>query len=257
MHYSLGQLERLLGISRQRILRWVREGIIIPTRGMRNEYRFGFRDMVVLRTVHGPRRDTLPTRRLMRALRSLRARLPADLPLSSLRLQLLGTELTVREGDARWSVESGQWLLDLDTTATSSEVRCLAAPAAAIRDGVEDERDADAWFVRALSLQAKQPAQAETAYRRALDIDAGHVSAYLNLGAMLLRARRVDEAIVLYARAIEACPDEVLILFDFGLALEEAGHPQAALEQYRQVIALAPDFTDAHSKAARLDGSMR
>ena len=106
--------------------------------------------------------------------------------------------------------------------------------------------------MRALSLQMKQPAQAETAYRRTLDMDAGHVSAYLNLGAMLVEARRVDEAIALYVQATQACPDEALIQFDYGIALERAGDPDAALKQYRQVIALAPDFADAYFKAARL-----
>jgi DNA-binding transcriptional MerR regulator len=51
MHgYSSQQTAKLLGMSVTEVLAYVRAGFLNPERGHRREYRFGFQDLVLLRT---------------------------------------------------------------------------------------------------------------------------------------------------------------------------------------------------------------
>ena len=61
--YTLRQLQQMLGISRQVITGLVRAGFVAPARGPRNELRFSFQDVVLLREgrvlARGPASDAL------------------------------------------------------------------------------------------------------------------------------------------------------------------------------------------------------
>ena len=63
---------------------------VYKRQGSRNEYRFSFQDVVLLRTAHELRAAQVPPRRLLRSLRQLRARLPAAAPPTGLRPPGLG-----------------------------------------------------------------------------------------------------------------------------------------------------------------------
>ena len=67
--YTLRNIEEMLGLSRGAVLTLMSAGFVLPTRGPRNEYRFSFRDVVLLRTAHRLTAERIPTRRLLRALR--------------------------------------------------------------------------------------------------------------------------------------------------------------------------------------------
>ena len=74
-----GSIARIF--SRSAISRLVANGFVHPERGPRNEYRFSFRDVVLLRTAHRLQRAEIPTRKILRALQRLKSTLPAELPL--------------------------------------------------------------------------------------------------------------------------------------------------------------------------------
>ena len=120
--YTLREIQAMLGISRSAISSLMAAGFVSPGRGRRREYRFTFQDVVMLRTAHCLREAQIPGRKILRSLRRLRDTLPAELPLSGLRITAAGNELAVRAGDTQWQVDSGQLLLDFEVRPSGASV---------------------------------------------------------------------------------------------------------------------------------------
>lgn len=265
--YTLREIQAMLGISRSAISGLVAAGFVSPGRGRRREYRFTFQDVVMLRTAHSLREAQIPGRKILRSLRRLRDTLPAELPLSGLRITAAGNELAVRAGDTQWQVDSGQLLLDFEVRPSGASVSVLsrpqvsaeaafAPPSSARLESVLDEavqgEDADYWFERGIELETSRPAEAEEAYRKALARAPALADAYLNLGCLLGNAGRGAEAVRLYRSALRHCPDEPWLYFNLAIALEDQGKPGEALACYEKCLELSADFSDAHYNAALL-----
>lgn len=235
----------MLGLSRGALQALVASGFVTPQRGPRNEHRFSFQDMVLLRTAHALQAARIPPRRILRALAGLRRQLPATLPLTGLRITAVGDRVTVREGRAQWEAESGQHVLDFELVPVSgADVRLL--PPAAVGE-------ACAWLARGARLELVDRAGAEQAYRQALRLDPDLPEPYVNLGALLCEDGRCDEAIVLYEAALHrGLTQEASLHFNHAIALEDQGRLEDALHAYEQVLRLAPDLADAHYNAALL-----
>lgn len=271
--YTLRHIEEMLGLSRSVVTGLVNAGFVTPARGPRNELRFSFQDVVLLRTAFHLRAANIPPKRLLSSLKSLRERLPAELPLSGLRIKAVGNQVAVKEGDAQWGAETGQLLMDFEVaqatgkqgsvaflsreaaTETATETPMGAAtravpPATAKR--ASPPPSAQEWFGRGEQLEGADDAAAEGAYRQALALAPDHVYAAVNLSAMLCEAGRCREAIDLLEKAIRHQPDEPLLHFNAAIALEDLGRPGEALARYDRCLQLAPDFQDAHHNAAKL-----
>ena len=76
-------MAEILGISASRVRSFARSGLAEPERGARNEYRFSFADVILLRTTRDLMESGIPLRRVKRVLGSLRGQLPEDQPLSA------------------------------------------------------------------------------------------------------------------------------------------------------------------------------
>ncbi|WP_284619571.1 tetratricopeptide repeat protein [Aquabacterium humicola] len=265
--YTLKRLEEMLGLGRGVITGLIEAGFVAPSRGARNEYRFTFQDVVLLRTAYQLRAARIPARRVLSSLKQLKARLPQEVPLSGLRITAVGSDVAVREGSTAWNAENGQLLIDFEVAAAGSgtvaflEHALPAAPAAAAtaeaaalpaEAAAAPADDADACFRRGDRLERTDPAGAEAAYRQALALDAGHVNAALNLGVLLGAHGRAADALAVYDAALAAMPDEPLLHFNRAIALEDDGRPFDALAAYNACLALAPELADAHFNAARL-----
>jgi len=247
--YTIRGIQEMLGLSRGVIAALIASGFVAPSRGARNEYRFTFRDVVLLRTAVELQAKHIPARKILSSLRKLRATLPAELPLTGLRITAVGNDVTVRDGRSQWQAESGQLVMDFELAPAAGSVAFLQrAPARASAPPA----DAAAWFRRAETLEASDKRAAEAAYRRVLEIDPMHADAYLNLGALLCEGRRSDEAVALYDEALRRKPHEALLHFNRAIALEDRGDAAAALASYHAALRLAPDLADAHYNAARL-----
>ena len=247
--YTIRALQETLGLSRGVISGLIAAGFVAPSRGPRNEYRFTFREVVLLRTAVELKAAHIPPRKILASLRKLKATLPAELPLSGLRITAVGNDVTVRDGRSQWQAESGQLVMDFAVAPAAGNVAFLQrAPARA----VAPPADASAWFRRAEALEEGDRRAAEAAYRRVLDIDPMHGDAYLNLGALLCETQRCDEAVALYDEALRRKPHEALLHFNRAIALEDRGDAAAALASYHASLRLAPDLADAHYNAARL-----
>lgn len=244
--YSGREIESMLGISRGVIGTLVASGFVAPSRGQRNEYRFTFQDVVLLRTAYSLREARIPARKILRSLRQLRQALPQEMPLTGLRITAVGNEIAVQEGSSRRQVDTGQLLFDFDSLRPTASVSTLASQPRADDDGAE------VWFRRGVDFEAEHQTQAEAAYRRALALAPDYRDAYLNLGVMLGTSGRSAEAVGLYRAALRECPDEALLHFNLGVALEDLEAPEQALEAYERCLQLAPKLADAHYNAARL-----
>ena len=103
--HTLRGVQELLGLSRSAIVQLVKLGFVKPERGARRAYEFSFQDVVLLRTAHELRSASIPTGKILRALRRLKDELPADAPLSGPRITAVGNDIVVRNRDSQWAAE--------------------------------------------------------------------------------------------------------------------------------------------------------
>jgi tetratricopeptide (TPR) repeat protein len=235
----------MLGMSRAAIDGLIKAGFIAPDRGPRNEWRFSFQDLMLLRTARELRLAKVPSGRIMRSLARLKEDLPAEMPLTGLRISAIGSEVAVRDPKGPWEAESGQMLMDFEVAALPGGITFLKPEPA-------QHADPKAWLARGESLEAVDPEAAEAAYRAALDMAPDYADALLNLGALLCERHRCDEAVALYREALERQADSPLLHFNHAIALEDQGRFAEALASYERCLALDPDLADAHFNAGRL-----
>lgn len=244
--FTLRRVQAMLGLSRSIVAGLIAEGFVAPTRGPRNEWRFTFQDLMLLRTAHALRASNIAPRKILRSLARLKATLPQELPLTGLRITAIGADVAVRARDGQWQADSGQLLMDFDVAPAAGSVAFLERGAScATSPGA-------AWFERGLALEASDAAGAEAAYRQALALAPDLVDAYLNLGAMWSEAGRFAELAALSEQAVARCPDSALVHFNRGVALDHLERLPAAVASYERSLALDPGLADAHYNLGRL-----
>ncbi len=248
--YTLRAIQQMLGLSRRDVLGFVEAGFVTPTRGPRNAYRFGFRDVVLLRTAQTLRDARIPTRRIVRALKRLRAQLPAAAPLTGLRITAIGDDVAVREAGQDVALESGQLLFDFEVASTGS---VLAFPSRHddAPEGAADD-DLAALLAEAAAVEASDAVAAEALYRRAGERHPDDPNPALGLGALLYERRRYGDALAVYDAAIARAAGEAALHYNRAMALEDLGRIAEALDGYEAAVRLDPSFADAHWNAARL-----
>ena len=248
--YSLKSVREMLGLSAGTLTRLIDAGFVAPARGARNEYRFSFQDVVLLRTADQLLANKIAPRKVVKALVQLRRQLPSEVPLTGLRISAVGSDVAVRQGDLQWDAESQQLLMDFDVAPARSggAVTFIARPTPQAGAAALPEAE----MAQAEALEHSDPAAAIAAYRSVIRHAADRIDAYLNLGALLYEAGRLDEALAVYEQGLLRAPREARLHYNRALALEDIGRENDALAAYEACIALADDFADAHFNAARL-----
>ena len=249
--YTLRGIQDMLGISRGVITGLIGAGFVSPTRGPRNEYRFTFQDVVLLRTAYGLQAANIPARKILRSLARLRASLPDEVPLTGLRITAIGNDVAVREGTMQRSAESGQLLIDFEVTPANGNASVAFLQRKPQKDDAPED-DPAAWFAHGEDIEPHDKDAAEAAYRQALALAPDYADAYMNLGALLCDAGRCDEAVELYDEALQHCPNAPAVHFNRAIALEDPGRSDEALASYEACLLLSPDLANAHYNAARL-----
>lgn len=254
--YTTQDVARLIGLPAHRIRSYARAGLVSPERGPRNEYRFTFQDLVMLRTAAGLSHARVPHRRITRTLQRLQQLLPEGRTLSELRIVVAGDEVVVRDSSAPpWNPQSGQLHLDFDTADIATRVAALSPrEKVAEPDGepAEDrEGDALAWFERGSDLEQDAPADARAAYERALEIDPSLTDARVNLGRLLHQEGEVESAEAAYRMVLRA-GEHALAAYNLGVLLEDTARSTEAIRAYAQALAADPRLADAHYNLARL-----
>lgn len=253
MHlYSVRDVERVLALSRGTLRSLIRVGFVKPERGPRREYRFSFQDLIVLRTARSLIEAKIPRGRIRRSLEALRRHLPDTLPLSGLSICAVGERVVVRDGNAQWQAETGQYLLGLDVSMENGVLRMIEHTAKEEHEDGPDVQAAAAWFARALELEESDPQGALAAYERAVAADPDQVATWVNRGRLLHEQGRMQDAEQVYREGLAHCGQEPLLMFNLGVLLEDLGQTDAALESYQVAVTEDPDLADAHYNLARL-----
>ena len=149
-----------------------------------------------------------------------------------------------------------------------------------------DPLNADAWLYLGQELSVTDPAEAERAFRRALELRPGQADALNGLGALRQRAEDPRGAVGFYRRAVEAdpgfgqawanlgwarlrlhdfagaeaalrralelVPDQPAAASDLGLVLKYQGREDEAEAAFRRALAIVPDHADARFNLGRL-----
>ena len=251
--YSVRDVERVLQLTPAVTRSLIRAGFVNPERGPRREFRFSFQDLIVLRTARALMQAKISAKRIRRSLESLRRELPEALPLSGIAISALGDRVVVRDGDARWQVDNGQYVLGLDVTLQDGVLHVVehrdqpAGPEAAQQD----------WFSQGLALESSDTDAALEAYRQAVTAEPDHAAAWTNWGRLLHESGRTQEAADVYQRARQSAGGgDSLLLFNHGVLLEDLGDATAALQAYQGALEEDPEFADCHYNLARLYESM-
>ena len=249
----------MLGLSASQIRAYAANGVLKPERGARGELRFGFEDLVILRTA-GELATQVPERQVRRVLSRLRERLPDEQSLTGVRLTSDGEQVVVREGESVWNAESGQKLFDFEVARDGvaglrgGEVAQRETPIGEAPRNRETSQprnpDAEEWFDLALDLEITSPDEARAAYERVVAIDPNHVDAHVNLGRILHEGGAPLAAEKHYRAALALEPDHAVAVFNLGVALEDLGRMTDAIALYEKAIVLDPDNADAHYNLA-------
>lgn len=241
--YTFRRVQELLGLSRAVVRGLIAAGFVAPARGARNEFRFSFQDLMVLRTAHALRRSGIPSRRIFRALAHLKAGLPGELPLSGLRITAVGADVAVHDRSGPRHAESGQLLIDFEVARVDGTVAFMPASAPPRTAGID-------WFRQGESLEVTDRAAAEQAYRQAIEAEPSRVQPYLNLGALLCEDGRCADAVALYERAGTLGIEDATLAFNQGVALERIDRLADAVEAYARALRRDAGFADAHYNLA-------
>lgn len=246
--FTLTRVQAMLGLSRRIVTGLIAAGFVTPTRGRRNEWRFTFQDLTLLRAAHALQAQNIPARRILRSLAQLKATLPDELPRAGLRITAQGGDIAVRDRSGRLQAGSGQLLLDFDVTPVAGSVTLLerATP------GDAQAPDAPSLFRQALALETTHPAAAEAAYLQTLALAPDCEDAWLNLGAMLDAAGRHAELARLSDAALRHCPRSALLHFNRAVAMDQLDRLDEAAAGYERSLALDPSLADAHYNLAQL-----
>jgi tetratricopeptide (TPR) repeat protein len=251
MSYSVREVSAMLGLSAAQIRDWAARGFLTPERDDEGDLRFGFQDLVILRTAGELTAAKIPTRKIRRVLESVREQLPEGRSIAGVRIAADGERVVVRDGKAIWNPESGQSLFDFSVDEIAEKMKPVTL--AAVREAKEREEndlDADAWYELASDLELTDPAEARAAYEKAVALDPAHLDAHVNLGRLLHEDGGLAAAEKHYRAALSIDPAHPVAAFNLGVALDDLGRLAAAADAYRRAIELDPDNPDAHYNLA-------
>lgn len=251
MHrYGVREVERLLRLTRSSIRSLIEAGFVAPQRGPRGAWQFSFQDLIVLRTAQELSAAKVPRRRITRSMKELRRHLPDAMPLSGLRICAVADRVVVREGSSQWQADSGQYLLSFQGDPASGSLSVVDAgkPAAA--------PDARQWLDRAVALEREDQAAALLAYERAIALDPALLDAQINRGCLLHEAGRLADAELAYRGALEACGGAPALFYNLAAVLEDLGRKEHAVEAYKEALAGDPRLADCHYNLALLCESL-
>lgn len=230
----------MLGLSAAQIRSYANRGFLRPERGARGELRFGFHDLVILRTANELAAAHVPQRKVRRVLQRLREQLPDGRSLTGVRIAADGDRVIVSDGAALWNPESGQVLFDFSV----EELQEIAA--------LTPKDDVEELYELACEIESSSPEQARDIYQRLLERDPDHVDAHVNLGRLLHEDAAPAAAEKHYRRALELDPEHETAAFNLGVALEDLGRFRDAIEAYLHALELDPRNADAHFNLAGL-----
>lgn len=254
-NYSFADVAKLFGIAASKLRYWERSGFIVRS-GQRDGRRYyTFQDLISIRAASGLIDAGVSQRNVRRSVEALRASLPRVVrPLSSLRVVADGQELRVRDLDGLYDPLTGQLCLDFEISALRDDVvRVLRS-----NERSNDQRRAYDFYLEGCRFDEAEGmwARAESAYRKALELDPSLAHAMTNLGNLLFRQGDLAEAESLYIRALRIEPDQPEAFYNLGFLLFDRGDLEPAALNFKRALRNDPAFSDAHFNLAMVLSEM-
>jgi predicted Zn-dependent protease len=246
--YERQDLRRIADVTERQLRSWEKQGLVEPRE------KFGFSDLLALKTLKRLRELHIAPTRIQRAISSLKTRLEdVDHPLAQLRITTDGRRLNVHVGDTVMEPITGQLLLNFDAKEIE-KLRAFPVKAANAAQDEAKEKLAEHWFQRGLALEETGAPidEAVDAYKHAIEANPNAAGALVNLGTIAFRARRMKVAAEYYTRAMEADPNYPLAHFNLGNLNDEQGRFDIAHKHYLEAIRLNPRYADAYFNMALL-----
>ena len=245
--YSAAELCRILRLNESQ-LRTCLRAALLPMPRPQASLTYSFQNLVMLRTTKGLTEAGVSVGQIRKVLECLQRQLSDDASISSLKIYASGKRVVVWDGAARWQPDSGQFLLNFETTQMLPPRPLQPRPPA-----MRTEREAaDKWFQRGLALQDDSPQEACRAYQEAITLEPALADAHINLGLLYHNLGNLTEAEKCYRRALKSEPKLALAHFNLGVVLEDSQRKSAALAAYKEALKHAPDFFEAHCNLAQL-----
>lgn len=239
---------RLFDLTPGRLKALDRATVVSPS-GMKSGRRaYTFQDLIALRATLMLSKD-VKLREVARAIGALRQALPrVTRPLQELRLVSDGRRVVVRTPDVAFEPVTGQLVLDFQVkTLRDDVVRVLRPEVFTSR-----ARSAYELYAKASTLD-EEPAsfdEAESLYRRAIELDPTLAIAYTNLGNVLFRRGDALSAEALYRKALSIDDAQPEGHYNLGYVLLERGEAKTAVPLFLRAIERDPRFADAHFNLA-------
>ncbi len=247
--FTSSEVARLLGMSVGRIRSLQKGGVVTPSGRRRGHRAYTFPDIIALRAARDLLARKVRLRDVTRAVESIRAALPkVTRPLAELSIFSDGRSVVVRSSSGNYEPITGQMTFEFDVRALREDVVRVLRPNA----GKARARTAYDLYVRASQLD-EDPAtleQAESLYRRAVEIDPWLAIAYTNLGNICFRRGEEDAAVALYAKALQIDQVQPEAQYNLGYVMLERGDPAKAIEYFCGAIKTDPRFADAYFNLA-------
>ena len=241
--HTVGDLNRILGISSVRLRRWIRAGLIQPTTTQFQIPFFDFHQVAFVKQLHELLEDGASLSNIKQGIEQAKDLLPHG--------QSLSTQWSNIERDGRVLLRlrdqlidhTGQKYLDFDDTDEVAPTLCVAANPHEFHDLCDE----------ALALEEQgRPEAAADLYQRALQLEPEHPILHFDLGNVLFQLGRVDESIAQFRQAI-------LYNSEFAMAWHNLGCVNAHLAAWdeaerclRRALSLVPTYADSHFTLAEV-----
>jgi tetratricopeptide (TPR) repeat protein len=239
---SMIQACNLLCLPPEKLRRCEQFGLVRSEDGV-----FDFLDLVSLRTIAGLLQDGLTPEAIARSLARLARIVPEiNRPLAQMRIIVDQGGKLMAELDGIRMDPRGQMILDLE-----GRVPREAAPSVPLEKRKGRTEDPETWFDYAQSrARNSDPAAAEAAYRRALEIDPDFAEAWYNLGNLHLERGDSATAENHFRRALSLDPAFAAAWYNLGLIQAEQERLSEASQSLRRALAAFPAYADAHFNLA-------
>ncbi len=238
-HISLARLSSLLKVPGQKIRQWIEWGLIEPCETVRDIHYFDFRQVSWAKTLCEFLEQGISVERLRRSIKQLCQWLPeADESLAKLSLLEKEGRLLVRLQD-QLIEPCGQRTLDFgDEENTTLTVPLATGPQTAAE-----------WFALGYQKEvADEFAEAERAYRQALQMGGPDPQTCFNLANVLYAQGKKTSAVERYWQVVELDRTRADAWNNLGKVLEELRDPENAIAAYEEALR-----ADAHALEARFN----
>ena len=242
--FARADVRRILKITENRLRSWEKQGLYeCPEK-------FGFADLIALKTLQKLRENRIPNVRIKASLSSLTEKLSGiERPLWELKITSDGRKIAVELPGGKMEALTGQMLFNFDA-ASLRPVTELEKDAG--RPATEKLIEAERWFQRGLDLEeaGESPAAVTEAYQRVLELNPKAAGAWVNIGTIYYRQGAVEQAETCYRQALKIWPKYALAHFNLGNVCEELEKLADAVEHYGEALQQERDYADAHYNLA-------